>query len=105
MAFEYLAYDLSQDEEVSYPSSLDRSLRREAEDPFHLDATEFRQLYRLTPDLVEEVVSQLDCQLKGRRITALSTEKQVIIYVFNIFFSLNTIKIFEGSNRLAIFCN
>ncbi|XP_036339988.1 putative nuclease HARBI1 [Rhagoletis pomonella] len=78
MAFEYLVYVLSQDEEIISPSSVDRRLLREVDSPFHLAATEFRNLYCLTPDLVEDIVSQLDSQLWGRRITAITAEKQVI---------------------------
>ncbi|XP_036327217.1 putative nuclease HARBI1 [Rhagoletis pomonella] len=78
MAFEYLAYVLSQDEEIISSSSVDRRLLREVDNPFDLAATEFRNLYRLTPDLVEDIVSQLDSQLRGRRITAITTEKQVL---------------------------
>ncbi|XP_067645898.1 putative nuclease HARBI1 [Eurosta solidaginis] len=78
MAFEYLAYVLSQDEELLRPSPVDRRLLREVDNPFHLNATEFRKLYRLTPDLAHDIISQLDGLLRGTRITAISTEKQVI---------------------------
>ncbi|XP_054746273.1 putative nuclease HARBI1 [Anastrepha obliqua] len=78
MAFEYLAYDLSRGEEEVSPQIVDRSLLRHVDNPFDLDAGEFQKLFRLTPDLTEDVVSQLDSHLRGSRITAISTEKQVL---------------------------
>lgn len=105
MAFEYLAYVLSQDEEIISPSSVDRRLLREVDNPFDLTATEFRNLYRLTPDLVEDIVSQLDSQLRGRRITAITTEKQVNNVIFKYFSILNAFVNFKGSNCLAILRN
>ncbi|XP_017481234.1 PREDICTED: putative nuclease HARBI1 [Rhagoletis zephyria] len=78
MAFEYLAYVLSRDEEVENPSAVEQRLLRDVDNPFHLAATEFQKLFRLTPDLAENLVAQLDGQLRGTRITAISTEKQVL---------------------------
>ncbi|GBP09729.1 Putative nuclease HARBI1 [Eumeta japonica] len=77
MAFEYLGYSLSTQEQQS-SLSVSRRLLREADNPFDLPITEFRKLYRLTPGVVEHLISELDHRIKGSRITALSTEKQVL---------------------------
>ncbi|XP_067625233.1 putative nuclease HARBI1 [Eurosta solidaginis] len=76
MAFEYVAMHLC-NEEVNVPT-VDRRRLREVDNPFDLTPSEFRKLYRLSPSLTENIISQLSGQLKGERITALSAEKQVL---------------------------
>lgn len=76
MAFEYLGYILSNEPEIS-AVTVDRRLLRNVDNPFHLASTEFRKLYRLSPDMADDLVCQLDTQLRGSRITAISSEKQV----------------------------
>ncbi|XP_036334989.1 putative nuclease HARBI1 [Rhagoletis pomonella] len=80
MAFAYIAsylYDTDNEQPLNVPR-IDRRRLREIDNPFELTLTEFRRLYRLSPGMVENLVSQLDNQLRGSRITALSTEKQVL---------------------------
>lgn len=57
MAFEYLGYNLSTEEPVSN-LRVSRRLLREVDNPFHLPHTEFRKLYRLSPEIVEDIVSE-----------------------------------------------
>jgi len=55
----------------------DRRILREIEDPFDLTDVEFRELYRLTPDLTNDLIDVLAPHLMHTRITGLSVEKQV----------------------------
>jgi len=55
----------------------DRRILREIEDPFDLTDVEFRELYRLTPDLTNDLIDVLATHLMHTRITGLSVEKQV----------------------------
>lgn len=77
MAFEYLAYNLSEDEQVFSAPLVNRRVLRDLDNPFDLSPTEFQKLYRITPDLAEDLVFKLDGQLRGSRVSAISTEKQV----------------------------
>ncbi|XP_067642093.1 putative nuclease HARBI1 isoform X2 [Eurosta solidaginis] len=66
MAFEYLAYqDLLNH----------RSFR---DDPFDMTPSEFRKLYRISPDMADYVVELLDNKIKSDNVTALSSEDQVL---------------------------
>ena len=76
MSFEFLAYNLSFENSQS-DSIANRRLLRDVDNPFDLLTTEFQKLYRLTPELVENLIYKLDSQLRGSRITAISTEKQI----------------------------
>lgn len=77
MALEYLAYNFLDNEAVDSTPSVNRRYLRNLDNPFELSATEFKKLYRLCPELAEEIVFQLDGLLKGSRITGISAEKQV----------------------------
>ncbi|CAL1672157.1 unnamed protein product [Lasius platythorax] len=55
----------------------DRQVLREIEEPFDL-TVEFRELYRLTPELISDLVDVLAPHLMHTRITGLSVEKQVL---------------------------
>ncbi|XP_067625334.1 putative nuclease HARBI1 [Eurosta solidaginis] len=77
MAFEYIGLHLSRNEQLNM-LTVDRRQLREVDDPFDLTSTEFRKLYRLSPGIAKDIVSQLNIQLKGSRITALSPDKQVL---------------------------
>lgn len=81
MAFQFLAYDLSRSS-TDATSIVNRRLLREVDNPFHLAPKEFVKLYRLTPDIAEDLIYQLDGQLRGSRITAISTEKKVTFVLF-----------------------
>ncbi|KMQ83794.1 nuclease harbi1 [Lasius niger] len=54
----------------------DRQVLREIEEPFDL-TVEFRELYRLTPELISDLVDVLAPHLMHTRITGLSVEKQI----------------------------
>lgn len=83
MALEYLSYNLFGNEPVDSAPSVNRRDLRDLDNPFELAATEFKKLYRLSPELAEEIVFQLDSLLKGSRITGISAEKQVYTYIHN----------------------
>ncbi|XP_071580476.1 putative nuclease HARBI1 [Temnothorax nylanderi] len=55
-----------------------RQICRATEDPFDLTNNEFKELYRLTPDLIFDLVDVLEPRLQRTRITGLSVEKQVL---------------------------
>lgn len=55
----------------------DRQILREIEEPFDLTDVEFRELYRLTPELTSDLIDVLTPHLMHTRITGLSVEKQV----------------------------
>lgn len=55
----------------------DRQILREIEEPFDLTDVEFRELYRLTPELTSDLIDVLAPYLMHTRITGLSVEKQV----------------------------
>ncbi|EFN60645.1 Putative nuclease HARBI1, partial [Camponotus floridanus] len=57
---------------------VERQLLRMAENPFDLTNEEFKQLYRLTPDIVFNLIDVLEPQLQRTRINGLSIEKQVL---------------------------
>lgn len=79
MAFQFWAYDLSHSTSVMTPT-VNRRLLRDVDNPFHLASTEFVKLYRLTPDIAEDLIFQLDDQLRGSRITTISTENGDLLY-------------------------
>lgn len=83
MALGYLGLDLMlMDNNINrLDRRVDRQLLRMAENPFHLTNEEFKQLYRLTPDIVFNLIDLLEPQLQRTRINGLSVEKQVI-YIF-----------------------
>lgn len=58
----------------------DRHVLREIEDPFDLTDAEFKELYRLTPELTSNLIDELAPHLMRTRITGLSVEKQVIFF-------------------------
>ncbi|XP_017469829.1 PREDICTED: putative nuclease HARBI1 [Rhagoletis zephyria] len=78
MALEYLLYDVFRDGPELNTHPADRRALRDADNALELPPSEFRKLYRLSPDVANDVVAQLDNNLKGSRITALSSEKQVL---------------------------
>ncbi|XP_065365537.1 putative nuclease HARBI1 [Calliphora vicina] len=78
MALDYLAYNLFDNEPVDSTPSVNRRDLRDSDNPFELAATEFKKLYRLSPEMAEEIIFQLDDILKGSRITGISSEKQVL---------------------------
>lgn len=82
MAFEYLGYSLFRSEREPSPPTVDKRVLRNVDNPFHLGATEFKKLYRLSPNLADDLVWQLDGQLRGSRVTAIKTEKQVTYTTF-----------------------
>lgn len=63
---------------------IDRQILREVEELFDLINVEFKQLYRLIPELTSDLIDVLAPHLTHTRITALSVEKQVIsFYLIN----------------------
>ncbi|XP_036147071.1 putative nuclease HARBI1 [Monomorium pharaonis] len=56
----------------------DRHILREIEDSFDLTDAEFKELYRLTPELTSNLIDELAPHLLRTRITGLSVEKQVL---------------------------
>lgn len=77
MAFEYLAYNFLQENSFSDYITIPRRVLRDLDNPFDLESGQFQSLYRLRPDLVKSLIFQLDGELRGSRITAIATEKQV----------------------------
>lgn len=78
MAFQYLAYTLQTAEErEDYSVFINRRALRDIDNPFDLEQEDFRKIYRLSPNLARFLIDNLDCQLRGSRITSISTEKQV----------------------------
>ncbi|KAK0171480.1 hypothetical protein PV327_011236 [Microctonus hyperodae] len=80
MAFAHLAFDL-----MVMNDRVQRLERREqrqglrlTEDPFDLTDNEFRKLYRLTPDLMYNLIHALEPRLQRTRVTGLSAEKQIL---------------------------
>lgn len=71
----------------------DRHILREIEDPFHLTDAEFKELYRLTPELTSNLIDELAPHLTHTRITGLSVEKQVIF--FHLTLTLNKSHIYS----------
>ncbi|XP_024873458.1 putative nuclease HARBI1 [Temnothorax curvispinosus] len=57
---------------------VNRQVLREIEQPFDLTDVEFRELYRLTPELLNDLIDVLAPHLMHTRITGLSVEKQVL---------------------------
>ncbi|XP_036340845.1 putative nuclease HARBI1 [Rhagoletis pomonella] len=78
MAFEYVAYSLHRNYGVRNTPTVDRRLLRDIHDPFELAPSEFRKLYRVGPETAMELIQRLEIQLKGKRITSISAEKQVL---------------------------
>ncbi|KYN50456.1 hypothetical protein ALC57_00093 [Trachymyrmex cornetzi] len=79
MAFNYLAADLvMQEDHVQHlERRAKRQLLRTIQDPSNLTDNEFRELYRLTPDLMYDLIDALEPRLQRTRITGLSVKKQV----------------------------
>lgn len=80
MALGYLALNLimMEDHVQHLERRVERQLLRTTENPFDLTNNEFRELYRLTPDLIFDLVDALEPRLQRTRITGLAVEKQVI---------------------------
>lgn len=80
MALGYLAADLQLlDERVQrLERRAQRRLLRSTENPFDLTNNEFKELYRLTPDLIFYLMDALKPRLQRTRITGLSAEKQIL---------------------------
>ncbi|XP_032690770.1 putative nuclease HARBI1 [Odontomachus brunneus] len=55
-----------------------RQLLRATEDPFDLTNDEFKELYRLTSDLMFDLIDALEPRLQRTRITGLFVEKQIL---------------------------
>lgn len=82
MALGYVGLDLMlMDNNINLDRRVERQLLRMAENPFDLTNGEFKQLYRLTPDIVFNLIDVLEPQLQRTRINDLSVEKQVIYIV------------------------
>ncbi|XP_011858448.1 PREDICTED: uncharacterized protein LOC105556002 [Vollenhovia emeryi] len=82
MALGYLALDLmDMEDRIQHLERRARQVLRITEDPFDLTHNEFRELYRLTPDLMFDLVDMLEPRLQRTRITGLSTEKQILAAV------------------------
>lgn len=80
MAFNYLVLNdliMLEDHIERFDRRIQRQVSRAIEDPFVLTNNEFKELYRLTPDLVYYLVDALEPRLQRTRITGLSVEKQV----------------------------
>ena len=79
MALGYLAADLQLLEErvQRLERRAQRRLLRTTENPFDLTNNEFKELYRLTPDLIFYLMDALEPRFQRTRITGLSAEKQV----------------------------
>lgn len=89
MALGYLAADLIlMEDRVRFERRAQRRLLRETENPFDLTANEFRELYRLTPNLFFNLIEALEPQLQRTRITGLSAEKQVQIIIYFCFITM-----------------
>ncbi|XP_036347406.1 uncharacterized protein LOC118756770, partial [Rhagoletis pomonella] len=78
MACEYLGYTQFRSDRESSPPTVDRRVLRNVGNPFHLGPTEFKKLYRLSPNLADDLVWQRAGHLRGSRVTAIKTEKQVL---------------------------
>lgn len=80
MALGYFAFDvvMMEDRIQRLERRAQRQLLRATDDPFDLTDNEFRELYRLTPDLMFNLIDALEPRLQRTRITGLSAEKQVI---------------------------
>ncbi|XP_012215802.2 putative nuclease HARBI1 [Linepithema humile] len=80
MALGYLALNLimMEDHVQHLERRVERQLLRTTENPFDLTNNEFRELYRLTPDLIFDLVDALEPRLQRTRITGLAVEKQVL---------------------------
>lgn len=88
MALNYLGLDImiAEDHVQRLDRRIERQLLRIAEDPFDLTNNEFKELYRLSPDLIFNLIDALEPRLQRTRITGLSVEKQVIQIVVTIYF-------------------
>jgi len=88
MALDYVGLDLMlMDNNINrLDRRVERQLLRMAENPFDLTNEEFKQLYRLTPDIVFNLIDVLEPQLQRTRINGLSVEKQVIYIVIKHYF-------------------
>ncbi|XP_036319940.1 putative nuclease HARBI1 [Rhagoletis pomonella] len=75
MAFQFLGYDaeMAQQRQGARSFAAERALLREVDSPFDLDEGQFKRLFRLTPNLVYEIIDKI-----GSRLEALSAEKQVL---------------------------
>lgn len=81
MALGYLVLDdimMMEDRIQCLERRTQRQLLRVTEDPFDLTENEFKELYRLTPDLIFYLIDALEPRLQRTRITGLSTEKKVL---------------------------
>lgn len=99
MALGYLALDLirMEDRVQRLERRTQRQLLRATEDPFDLTNNEFRELYRLTPDLIFDLIDALEPRLQRTRITGLSTEKKVIQIITPYILQYNVYFCFLGS--------
>lgn len=88
MALDYVGLDLMlMDNNINrLDRRVERQLLRMAENPFDLTNEEFKQLYRLTPDIEFNLIDVLEPQLQRTRINGLSVEKQVIYIVIKHYF-------------------
>lgn len=80
MALGYLVLDdimMMEDRIQRLERRTQRQLLRVTEDPFDLTENEFKELYRLTPDLIFYLIDALEPRLQRTRITGLSTEKKL----------------------------
>ncbi|XP_015593759.1 putative nuclease HARBI1 [Cephus cinctus] len=80
MANGYLALDLVALENrfQLLERRVERQALRETQDPFDLTVTEFTERYRLTPELMSNLVDLLAPHLQDTRMTGLSVEKQIL---------------------------
>ncbi|XP_036336283.1 putative nuclease HARBI1 [Rhagoletis pomonella] len=80
MAFQFLGYDaeMAQQRQGARSFAAERALLREVDSPFDLDEGQFKRLYRLTPNLVYEIIDKIGSRLERKYVSALSAEKQVL---------------------------
>jgi len=79
MAQEYLAWDLLNLEQrvQRLERRIERKEWRDNHDPFNLSDEMFINLYRLSPDVVLDLIDILEPQLQRQRLYGLSVEHQV----------------------------
>ncbi|XP_036341053.1 putative nuclease HARBI1 [Rhagoletis pomonella] len=78
MAFQFLGYDAEM-AQGARSFVAERALLREVDSPFDLDEGQFKRLYRLTPNLVYEIIDKIGSRLERKYVSALSAEKREFI--------------------------
>lgn len=83
MAEEYLAWNILflQERVRRFERRIERRLLRDAQNPFELPQQEFIAQFRLTQDMVMQIVNNLRHDLQKQRVTGLSPEIQVLVAI------------------------